>query len=354
MYFVVYVLPGCATYDGLAIWGDLMNGSYASVIFCLGMCVLAPFCNYWLDTYRRKHIALWSLLGMLFCTALYMLDLPIYAQILVRLVQGSAYGVFQIALGSTLLLDLTDSKRRTEAAHVYYWFTRMALAFGPLAGSIMMGYWDFRWFVWMAVALLVLAVILLWGLKVPFRAPLEPGLVSLDRFWLARGVLLFIPLFLIMMSFGMWLRLDLDYSFYVLLLVGLMLALGMHGLFFREKMQTEIFFGLTSLLVSYAMYALCSDELYVQAAAVGIGMGIGWTASRFLLAYIRICQHCERGTAQTSYLLGWDAGLAFGCFVGYMQHVPERIPVMALATVGVAAVYYWAYGKRWYEDHKRK
>lgn len=93
---------------------------YAAVLFCAGLCLPAPFCNYWLDTYRRKSVVQWALAGFTLTMVLMQTDMPLWGKLLLRLLQGSTYSVFQIALGSTLLLDLSDTKQRTEVAHIYY------------------------------------------------------------------------------------------------------------------------------------------------------------------------------------------------------------------------------------------
>ena len=133
LYMFLPVAPVCMG----RIPGEDVGGMCASVLlFWGGVCLPAPFCNYWLDAYRRKNVALWALAGIVCATVAFLFDGPQWGKWLARMMQGASYSVFQIALGSTLLLDLSDTKKRTEAAHVYYWFTRLALVFGPLSGIV--------------------------------------------------------------------------------------------------------------------------------------------------------------------------------------------------------------------------
>ena len=76
---------------------------------------------------------------------------PAVGEVAGGMMQGASYSVFQIALGSTLLLDLSDTKKRTEAAHVYYWFTRLALVFGPLSGIVVPMHYGVRLFAGVSV-----------------------------------------------------------------------------------------------------------------------------------------------------------------------------------------------------------
>ena len=72
------------------------------------------------------------------------------------------------------------------------------------------------------------AFVLLQSLQVPFRAPLEPSLCSLDRFWLLRGSRLFVPLCGVAFSVGLFLARNWHFELYVFLLVGFLLALALH------------------------------------------------------------------------------------------------------------------------------
>ena len=51
-----------------------------------------------------------------------------------RFIQGAFYGLSQLVLLSTLIIDTVEAVHRTEANHAATWFGRFALSFGPLAG----------------------------------------------------------------------------------------------------------------------------------------------------------------------------------------------------------------------------
>ena len=188
--------------------------------------------------------------GIVCATVAFLFDGPQWGKWLARMMQGASYSVFQIALGSTLLLDLSDTKKRTEAAHVYYWFTRLALVFGPLSGIVVPMHYGVRLFAGVSVAFLFCAGLLVMTMRVPFRAPLEPSWCTFDRFWLPRGFRLFIPLTGVAFSAGLMLGQYRDAGFYLFLAVGFWLALWGHHLFFKEKLQTEFAVGFVALVTS--------------------------------------------------------------------------------------------------------
>ena len=309
LYMFFPALPGA----GLMPESGLVGVGVSVLAFCAGMCLPAPFCSYWLDRYRRKSVALWALFGLVGVTSLWGGGLSGWEVYGVRLAQGAFYGMFQIAVGSTLLLDLSDTRRRTEAAHVYYWFTRFALVLGLSAGWILSVYYGPRLFAGVAVGLLLCAGVFLWAVRVPFRAPLEPSWCTLDRFWLPRGFRIFLPLCGVCLAAGMMMARYREVDFYLFLAVGFWLALGLHRSLLRDRLQGEILLGYVCL-AGAALWSWLQDGTGggYWSTAMLLGCGLGFVTSRYLLSYIRICEHCERGTAQTSYLLGWDMGLWAG------------------------------------------
>lgn len=333
--------------------GLICLGPVAYILFALGTIVLAPFCNYWLDTFRRKNVMLIALLGVLFV----MLLLPFSTkgmQLILRTLQGCAYGVFQISLGSTLLLDLADSKERTKVAHIYYWIHRMSLVLGAISGWYIMNSFSIEDGVYVLQGMLVVALFLLLLLIVPFRAPLEPKIFSLDRFWLNRGKILAFPLFLTMLAAGVFLSQQRPIEFYVLMLVGYLISLLLHIFFFKNNISTEIICGLLLLIGANIQDWLVVNSEMNSLVGLFFGVGIGAFSSRYLLSYIRICSHCERGTAQTSYWLCWDLGVALGCSLGLLLLEDIYKVTCSLIILVFVFLYYLFFQRTWYVKHKRK
>lgn len=363
---IANLLVCTSLYMLLPLWTESFTGEggenggmciAAAMLFCAGLCLPAPFCNYWLDAYRRKRVAQWALAGFALTAALMPADMPLWGRLLLRLFHGSTYSVFQIALGSTLLLDLSDTRHRTEAAHIYYWFSRLALIFGPLLSWLVAYGHAPRLFTAMSVLLPAAAWVLVSTLAVPFRAPLNPVLFSLDRFWLPRGLRIFVPVFLVTSFVGMFMA-EVRYGESCLFVgAGFLAALIAHQSLFKDNMQEEIISGFCMLLLSCACLLFRGGWiLSVMAASVFLGAGAGAVTGRFLLSYIRICEHCERGTAQTSYWLGWETGLVAGFTVPFA--LPSGHPYADIGISGIvvasAGLFYLFFVRKWYIAHKRK
>lgn len=241
---VVNLLTGIAMY-GLLLTEPWVLGRYfqenLSVagavvsVFGAGIFLFGPFANYWLDRYKRKSVVLWAQFFMLLFTVATLYRLPEWMYIAARFMQGAAYGLFQIALGATLLIDLTHTKKRTKAAYWYYWVTRFALALGPLAALVLNLYFDWENVIWLPASMLLLSWLLILQLHVPFRTPLEPKCFSLDRFWLPRAKILFFTLVPISFLLGLLLPRNYTVYFYGWLFGGFILSQAIHYFFSGQE-----------------------------------------------------------------------------------------------------------------------
>ena len=363
---VVNLLTGIAMY-GLLLTEPWVIGRYfqenLSVagavvsVFGAGIFLFGPFANYWLDRYKRKSVVLWAQFFMLLFTVATLYRLPEWIYIAARFIQGSAYGLFQIALGSTLLIDLTYTKKRTEAAYWYYWFTRLALALGPMAALLLNFFFDWENVIWLPASLLLLSWLLILQLHVPFRTPLEPKCFSLDRFWLSRGKILFFTLVPVSFLLGLLLPRNYTVYFYGWLFLGFLLSQSVHYFFFRKKdSRMLMLLGFLSLIVVYIINVLVPDPDVIPFTGLFAGFGGGLLTSRYLIYFMRVAEHCERGTAQSSYMLAWESGLCLG-MLGSSLLLPQNAQVVywiGLAVAFILTVFYFAKVHCWFLTHCRK
>ena len=237
-----------------------------------------------------------------------------------RFVLGAVFGLAQMVLSSTLVIDTCESFQRTEANHSASWFARFALSLGPLAGLIVSMLYGFNGVVWGAVGCAVVALLLVKTVTFPFRTP-EEGVkvVSLDRFFLTHGFILFVNLVLVTTVIGLLLSMPFEPLFY---------ALMMGGLVAPASPVTPVFVGLSA----------------------------GIIGSRFLLFFIKLSRHCQRGTSQSTYFLGWETGLAIGLALGYgcFYQQPTLLIDTALALSGVALLLYHFFTHQWFLRNKNR
>ena len=182
----------------------------------------------------------------------------------------------------------------------------------------------FETLLYVAVALGALGILFVSRVYVPFRAPIGMKVCSMDRFLLPRGL---IPAFnLILIAFIPGLMLPVltgapsdvpvggeTVPFFALVGCGFLLSVLIVKLFFRydNKMWLQIVVGLVTVIGSMAM--LFSPETSWNApAAVLMGLGLGLVTPEFLMMFVKLSQHCQRGTANTTHLLAWELGVGLG------------------------------------------
>ena len=91
------------------------------------------------------------------------------------------------------------------------------------------------------------------------------------------------------------------------------------------------------------------------AAPVFIGLGLGLIGSRFLLFFIKLSRHCQRGTSQSTFMLGWESGIAIGLGLGicfFKENAPYAL-FTALLLVIVALVAY-QFSHHWFVRNKNR
>ncbi len=332
-------------------------------VFGVGLFLFGALTSYLVQRFRRNQVCVWSILGMLACLAfLYYLDkynkTCTYSMMLVqRVAFGAFFGLAQMVLASTLIIDTSESFQRTEANHSASWFSRFAMSLGPLA-ALMIYPWDGISAVLLASGgCAVLSVILILLVHFPFRAPEDNvSHFSCDRFLLTQGFILFINLFLITLATGLLLSLSLSIQFYSMMMVGFLMAILSQRFVFREaELKSEVVTGLVLMGVALLMMITRSQAIVGFIAPMFIGLGLGIIGSRFLLFLIKLSRHCQRGTSQSTYMLGWESGIAFGIGIGYVLFNGDYILTLECSLgLIIASLLLYQYTHQWFLKHKNR
>ena len=338
----------------------MIMGAFGVGIFLFG------YLTSWLvQRFRRNIACIWAILLMAAMLGwLYYLDLqksqffdfPIL--LVQRLALGAAFGVAQMILSSTLIIDTCESFQRTEANHSASWFSRFALSLGPLTGIIVDRLSGFSTVLLVAIGYSLVAIIFIMLVHFPFRTPEENvRVMSLDRFFLPQGWPLIINLMVVTFVVGLLLSMTTSELFYVMVMVGFFAALLAQRFMFRNAdLESEVITGLVLTGVALLMMLTRQQTIVSFAAPMFIGFGLGIIGSRFLLFFIKLSRHCQRGTAQSTFFLSWESGLALGIGLGYGLLEQQSGPVLQVALVTTAAVllFYHFFTHGWYITHKNR
>ena len=204
----------------------------------------------------------------------------------------------------------------------------------------------------------LVAILFILLVHFPFRTPEENvRVVSLDRFFMPKGWPLILNLVLVTFVMGLLLSTMMSELFYGMVMVGFMVALLAQRFVFRDaEIESEVITSLVLIGVAVLMMLTRHQAVVSFAAPMFIGFGLGIMGSRFLLFFIKLSRHCQRGTAQSTFFLGWEFGLAMGICVGYAYLEQQIAPALqvALCTTVAALLFYHFFTHGWYIRHKNR
>lgn len=336
----------------------------AMAAFGFGLFALGMFVSFLVQHYRRNQvcvaavIAVSALIGLL-----YYLDGQLFQfcdlqlVILQRFVLGAVFGLAQMVLTSTLIIDTSESFQRTEANHSAAWFSRFALSIGPMTGLLLERLVTYHVMLLVAMGCAAVVAILILLVHFPFRAPEEDvPTVSLDRFFLPHGFPLFVNLQLIMLAVGILFSVMVSELFFAMMMVGFLGALlAQRFAFTNAEVKSEVVTGLIFMIAALLMLLTRTQQIVHFAAPAFIGFGLGLIGSRFLLFFIKLSRHCQRGTSQSTFLLGWESGIAWGLGLGYALFYGQtsRALIVSLVLVVLALIMY-NFTHNWFTLHKNR
>ncbi len=302
-----------------------LEAGVAMFACCVGMFSLGGFCSYLVQRFRRNHVCLYSVFCTIICIGLlyffthYMENIPIWIVWMIRLLTGAAFGLSQMVLSSTLIIDKTESFQRTEANHVAAWFRRFALSLGPTTAIPVYIHYGFDIVLALLAAYAFFAMVLIRSVRFPFKTPDESVHVySLDRFFLPQTKWLFVNMLLITSVLGLLLSAVADAWFYGIMMIGFFLAIIAEKFMFADAdIKSEAVVGL--ILIGAASLLMLTRDLPIvhRIVPVFVGLGFGIIGSRFMLFFIKLSHHCQRGTSQSSFFLTWELGIGIGLLAGY-------------------------------------
>lgn len=344
---------------------DNIGAGLSFFAFGLGLFLLGPFCSYLVQRYRRNKVCIFSIALMALSIAImYWINaknhgsIDYYLIFLQRLLLGAFFGLAQMVLTSTLVVDTCESFLRTEANHCVSWFSRMSLSIGPMLGLLLYNTQGIESVISLSLIACVIAAVLVAITEFPFRAPEESiHHLSLDRFFLTNGKILFANLILINISIGIIFSMSLPFAFYGFMMGGFLLALLAQRFMFRNAdLKSEVVTALFFIIAAIVLLLTKDIEKIILIVPLFVGFGIGIIGSRFLLFFIKLSRHCQRGTSQSTFMLAWESGLAIGIGIGLLLSVFGNIVSLLLSLVlsisSLLIYHFHTHG--WYMHHKNR
>ena len=334
-------------------------------VFFIGIYLFGSLSGYLVQRYRRQNVFNLSILLLLAVTGVlyYLSSLPYNSfdyMLLVglRFMQGAFYGLSQLVLLSTLIIDTVEAVHRTEANHAATWFGRFALSLGPLAGIYVYQSMNFGSVLILSCICLLVAFVFVNLIRFPFRMPSEDySRFSFDRFLLKGSHWLFVNVVLVTSVVGVLLSIEHTPRFYGMMMLGFVIAILAERFVFADAdLRSEATTGMIVIGIAVLLMITRRQESVSYVVPILIGLGVGLIGSRFLLFFIKMSDHCQRGTSQSTFLLAWETGIGIGLVLSYgLFHLEQPLVLwVCLGILAASLILYDTFIHSWYIKHKHR
>lgn len=334
--------------------------------YAIALLIIRPFCGYVVDVYARKPL---FLLGIsLFISAFfgYYFATTVMFFVVLRFVHGLFWGLSTVS-ANTVAIDIIPASRRAEGIGYFGVNTNIAMAVAPFVAVNIYDTYGFQMLIHCALIMGFLAIIVVCFIKVPVRQKLDKiPAMSLDRFLLLKGIPIFLNQLFISFGWGTLVAFAVLYGkqtgihnagiFFLFLAGGIVLSRVTSGKFvdrghIHKVMATALLvisIGFLGFGMLHSIYAFC-----ISAFLIGIGYGTLFPALQTI--YINMAPSSKRGTANSTYLTGFDLGIGIGMLLGAYLADHFGFSMMYLITSAscvVALMIYWFNSRRVYDRNR--
>ncbi len=333
--------------------------------YAIALLLIRPFSGYMVDVFSRKGLLLWGciLYAAAFFGYFYVTTVLLF--VIVRFIHGLWWGLSTVST-TTVSIDVIPSARRSEGIGYFGTVNNIAMAVAPFIAIHIYYQYNFHVLLWWAVGMAVVGVLTAALIKLPVRVPIEKPVISLDRFFLVKGWPIFLNQLLpsfawgtigpFVAQYGLAIQIENPGIFFIFWAGGIMASRVFAGKLV-DKGHIHLINMLALLLISvsliafsafHSIFAFCASGLFI-----GIGFGMLFPATQTL--YVNIAGHNKRGTANATYLLSFDLGLAIGMLAGgFITGTLGFSQVYLVSGIfcGLAILFYWLISKRVYDKNK--
>lgn len=334
--------------------------------YALALLIVRPFSGYLVDNYPRKLVYLISISCFISIFVGYYFALTVAFFIALRFVHGLFWGLASVS-ANTIAIDIIPSSRRAEGIGFFGVNMNIAMATAPFVAMYIYENYGFSELITVAIGMGVAAIAAVFFIDAPVkrkdmivhqreeeqeeadfvssqsvpvpvavpehvpvpraRKHLNTALLSLDRFILVKALpILFNQLFIsygwgvlaaYAIIYGQEIHITNPAYFFLFLAMGIMVSRIISGkLVDRGHVHKVLTFaiGVTSIAFFTFSYFHTVAAYYISALFIGIGYGTLLPALQTI--YINMAPASKRGTANSTYLTGFDIGVGLGMLTG--------------------------------------
>lgn len=311
---------------GKDVIGFVLAGYTIMAIF------ISPFSGYLVDSFPRKVVLILCnfIFFSLFAGYIFAGSLTMFA--IFRTLHGAPYGACSVSM-TTVSIDVLHSSRRAEGIAYFGLSNNIATALGPFLAILILGWakGNFQVLFSISMGISLLALIVNSTVRIDRKSydTVRKNVISLDRFFLMKGLRQALNLMCFSFSYGLISTYVAIYGkeelgitsgtgyFFLLFAIGLMISriTGASGLR-KNRVSLNAMEGIIISAVSYFIFAAFKTEWAFYTTPFILGLGNGHMYPAFQTMFVNLAGHNQRGTANSSMITSWEAGIGLGTLAG--------------------------------------
>ncbi|MBW7845656.1 MAG: MFS transporter [Bacteroidia bacterium] len=334
--------------------------------YAIALLIIRPFCGFWVDKYNRKMLLLLGTLLFVAAFVGYYFAVSVLFLVVLRFFHGMFWALSTVA-ANTVAIDIIPSKRRAEGIGYFGATASIAMAISPYIAVSLYKTNGFNYLVSCAIFMGVIGILLTIFIRVPFRVRNSASTpISFDRFILVKGIPILLNQVLLSFGWGTLVAYAILYGketgvanpgvFFLFLALGIVLSRVVSGrLVDRGYLHNTIAIALITIAFGFICFAYLHGTFYYCLSAFFIGLGYGTLFPALQTLYINMAPAYKRGTANSTYLTGFDLGIGIGILIGSVIAGYTGYSTMYMLTAAscfLALIIYWLNSRKVYERNK--
>lgn len=295
--------------------------------YAIALIFVRPFSGFLVDRFPRKRMLLIGFIGYVMVFFGYFWASTVLLFVLVRFMHGLTWGLSTVS-SSTLTIDVVPSERRAEGVGFYATAMNVAMAIGPFIAIHIYHHYSFQILLWCAISMGILGILAAALIQAPTREIVkDKQKFSLDRFFLIKGWPIFLnqmlPTFAwgtigpFVAQYGLSIKMSNPGIFFLFWAGGIIISRVFAGKLVDKGYVHQVSVGaLTIITCAFFVFATVHNIYAFCISGIFIGIGFGALFPALQMLYINLAPNSQRGTANSTYYLAFDLGLALGMLAG--------------------------------------